>query len=97
MSGQSHSGLGGFSVESHYELEGVLGIKSPVGPENPAVIGFTCPLHPARSQLKAQRWIQLLLVLVHCDVVVAERVILNYEMTWQRKTGYSFSLKSCRL
>lgn len=63
------------SLESHYELEGVLGIKSPVGPENPVVMGFTCPLHPARSQLKARRWMRLLLVWVHCDVVVVERVI----------------------
>lgn len=75
VSRQSQSGLGGFSLESHYELEGVLGIKSPVGPENPVVMGFTCPLHPARSQLKARRWMRLLLVWVHCDVVVVERVI----------------------
>lgn len=96
--GQSHPGFGEFSVKSHYELEGVLRIKLSVGPENQAVVGFTCPLHPAGSQLKQQHWVWLLLFLVRCDVAVTEGVIFTYEMTRQSKTpGYSFSVKSWRL
>lgn len=79
---QSHSGFGEFSVKSHYDLESVLGFKLSVGPEKQAVAGFTRPLHPAGSQLKEQHWLRLLLLLVHRDVVVTERVIFTYEMTW---------------
>lgn len=95
---QSQSGFGDFSFKSHYELEGVLRIKLSVGPEKQAAIGFTRPLHPAGSQLNQQHCIRPLLLLVHCDGAVTERVVFTYEMTWQNKTpGYSFAIESWRL